>query len=341
MKTEYIKLSPDSFSPSQLKGAAEIIKRGGLVAFPTETVYGLGADACNSREAEKIYEAKGRPSNNPLIVNIATPEDAERYVYTDSRYYKIAEAFMPGPITVIMPSKHKAAEGVSAGLDTLAVRCPVHPIARALIELSGVGIAAPSANLSGRPSPTCARHVKEDLDTKIDLIIDGGDCEVGLESTIVKLSADKVVLLRPGKITYEQLTALLGEIEIADGVLEAPKKDAVVESPGMLISHYAPRAPFYLVRGEKAKTEAFLKQKLQSDNIFVLYEDGIFTENRVLSLGRAENGEDAAKRLFFALREADSLGAKEIYARYPDKNGIGLALLNRMLRASAFKIIDI
>ena len=220
MVTEYVKLDPECFDSSELERAADIIRAGGLVAFPTETVYGLGADAENPSAAEKIYAAKGRPSNNPLIVHIAKAEDAERYVYTDSRYYKIADAFMPGPVTVIMPTKHKVADSVSAGLDTLAVRCPSHPVARALIELSGKPIAAPSANTSGRPSPTSAEHVRADLDTRIDMIIDGGECEVGLESTIIKLAQDKVILLRPGKITYEMLTELLGEVEIAKGVLD-------------------------------------------------------------------------------------------------------------------------
>ena len=341
MVTEYVKLDPECFDPSELERAADIIRAGGLVAFPTETVYGLGADAENPSAAEKIYAAKGRPSNNPLIVHIAKAEDAERYVYTDSRYYKIADAFMPGPVTVIMPTKHKVADSVSAGLDTLAVRCPSHPVARALIELSDKPIAAPSANTSGRPSPTSAEHVRADLDTRIDMIIDGGECEVGLESTIIKLAQDKVILLRPGKITYEMLTELLGEVEIAKGVLDIPEPESKVESPGMLISHYAPKAPLYLVKGDSSKVDGYLSQKLCEEGVFVLSEDGALTGERVLSLGSPDNRDEAAKRLFWALREADARGACEIYAKYPDKSGIGLALLNRMLRASAFKIIEI
>ncbi len=341
MKTEYIKLDPLNFDLSELDRAADIIRSGGLVAFPTETVYGLGADAQSKEAAEKIYMAKGRPSNNPLIVHVADPADAEEYVYTDPRYYKIAYAFMPGPITVIMRSKHNVAESVCAGLDTLAVRCPKNPIARAFIKLSGKPIAAPSANTSGRPSPTSAAHVRHDLDGKVDMIIDGGECEVGLESTIIKLSGDKVILLRPGGVTYEMLTELLGEVEIASGVLSIPDPDAAVESPGMLISHYAPKAPLYLVRGERECVESFFRDKLSEDGVFVLSEDEILCSERVISLGSAMDRTQAAKRLFSALREADELGAQEIYAKYPDKSGIGLALLNRMLRASAFKIIDI
>ncbi len=341
MKTEYIKLNEKSFCATELNRAAEIIREGGLVAFPTETVYGLGADAQNALAAEKIYAAKGRPSNNPLIVHVAKPEDAELYVYTDPRYYKIAHAFMPGAVTVIMPSKHTVADSVCAGLDSLAIRCPSNRVARALIEVSGRPIAAPSANTSGRPSPTSAEHVRHDLDGKIDMIIDGGECEVGLESTIIKLTADKVILLRPGAVTYEMLTELLGEVLISDGVLDIPKQDAVVESPGMLISHYAPKAPLYLVRGSGSDVEGYLREKLKEEGVFVLYEDGVFYCEHVISLGQAEDRAQAAKRLFSALREADARGAVEIYAKYPEKSGIGLALQNRMLRAAAFKIIDI
>ena len=202
MITKYLSLCKNNFDINELKEAAEIIRSGGLVAFPTETVYGLGADALNRSAAEKIYEAKGRPSNNPLIVHISKIEDAEKYVVTDDRYYKIADAFMPGPITVIMPSKGVVADSVCAGLDTLAIRCPSHPIARAFIEMCDRPIAAPSANTSGRPSPTTADHVRHDLDQKVDMIIDGGECEVGLESTIIKLDGDSCILLRPGGVTY-------------------------------------------------------------------------------------------------------------------------------------------
>ena len=342
MKTEYLKLDRDSVTKEQLVGAARLICGGALVAFPTETVYGLGADATNEQAAEKIYRAKGRPSNNPLIVHIAKAEDAEAYVYTDERHYKIAEAFMPGPITVIMPSRHTVADTVCAGLDTLAVRCPSHPIARAFIEACGRPIAAPSANTSGRPSPTTAQHVVHDLDGKIEMIIDGGECEVGLESTIIKLEGNRCILLRPGGVTYEMLTELLGEVEIARGVLEKPAADDKVESPGMLISHYAPKAPLYLVKGNENKIRAFLSDALCETGTFVLAYEGTFDNSeKLISLGRENEQADAAKRLFSALREADERGAQKIYAAYPEKSGIGLALLNRMLRASAFKIIEL
>lgn len=340
MKTRYLKLDCDNIDLSVLNDAAEIIRSGGLVAFPTETVYGLGADALNASAADKIYEAKGRPSNNPLIVHVSKPQDAEKYVYTDKRYYKIAEAFMPGPITVIMPSKRVVADAVCAGLDTLAVRCPSHPIARAFIDACGCPIAAPSANTSGRPSPTSAAHVCHDLDGRIDMIIDGGECEVGLESTIIKLEADRCVLLRPGGITHEMLSELLGEVEIAHGVIGRPDENTKVESPGMLISHYAPKAPLYLVRGKTESVNKHLEEQLASDGVYVLSFDGLFEgSDRVISLGTDYT--DAAKRLFSALREADRLGAAEIYAPYPSQDGIGLALLNRMLRAAAYRIVEV
>ncbi len=342
MKTRYLTLDKNDFNVDRLSDAAEIIKNGGIVAFPTETVYGLGGNALDPLAADKIYQAKGRPSNNPLIVHISDINEAEKYVVTDERYYKIAEAFMPGPITVIMNSKHITANSVSAGLDTLAIRVPSHPIARAFIELCGCPIAAPSANTSGRPSPTSAAHVSHDLDGRIDMIIDGGECEVGLESTIIKLEANKCILLRPGGITHEMLCSLLGEVEIAHGVIERPDKNVRVESPGMLISHYAPKAPLYLVRGSEDSVNKFMRSKLNIPGVFVLSYDGVFDGfDRIISLGRRLDHADAAKRLFSALRDADSSGAQEIYARIPSKDGIGLALLNRMLRAAAYRIIDV
>lgn len=342
MNTRYLTLDRACFDIKELESAAEIIRAGGLVAFPTETVYGLGADALNKSAAEKIYEAKGRPSNNPLIVHISKIEDAEKYVEVDERYYKIASAFMPGPITVIMPSKKVVADSVCAGLDTLAIRCPSHPIARAFIEACDRPIAAPSANTSGRPSPTTAAHVKHDLDGRVDMIIDGGECEVGLESTIIKLEEGRCVLLRPGGVTYEMLCELLGEVEIAHGVLSKPHEDDKVESPGMLIAHYAPKAPLYLVRGDERQVVEYLENKINTESAYVLSFDGALSESdRIISLGNKTDKTEAGQRLFAALREADELGAESIYAPYPDKEGIGLALLNRMLRAAAFKIIEL
>ena len=209
MKTEIFNISPDTVESStekeRIAKAADIIKQGGLVAFPTETVYGLGGNATDKNAAAKIYAAKGRPSDNPLIIHIAEPEDAERYAFTNPTYYKLAEAFMPGPLTVILPKRDIIPSEVTGGLSTVAIRCPAHPIARELIKAADVAIAAPSANLSGSPSPTCGEHVINDLNGRIDAIISGGDSEIGLESTIVKAEDDKLTLLRPGAITADAL----------------------------------------------------------------------------------------------------------------------------------------
>ena len=205
MKTEIIRVDLSRLydSINDIKNAAEIIRAGGLVAFPTETVYGLGGDGTSSDAARKIYAAKGRPSDNPLIIHIAEPSDAEKYTYTNDTYYKLAERFMPGPLTVVLKAKDSIPPETRGGLSTVAVRCPSHPVARKLIELSGRPIAAPSANLSGSPSPTSACHVIDDMQSRVDVIIDGGNCEIGLESTIVKIEDDgSMVLLRPGKVTF-------------------------------------------------------------------------------------------------------------------------------------------
>lgn len=342
-KTKIIKVRPDNFTPDELYEAGEIIKRGGLVAFPTETVYGLGANALLDTAVKKIYEAKGRPGNNPLIAHISRPEEASLYCETDDRYNMLAKAFMPGPLTVIMKSRGVAAPAVSAGLGTLAVRCPENPIARALIEKSGVPVAAPSANLSGRPSPTTAERVIEDLDGRVDMIIDGGECTVGLESTIVLLDTDKAVLLRPGFITYEELSAVLGSVVISDAVTGKLKEGERPLSPGMMYRHYAPAAPLYLVRsGNSKKRCAFMRERIEkNENTVILCYEGELEGERVISLGKTNDPAEQAHRLFEALRRADELKAGEIYAPYPDKEGIGLALLNRMLRASAYNVIDI
>ena len=198
--------------------AAGILKNGGLVVFPTETVYGLGGNALDSDAAKKIYAAKGRPSDNPLIIHIAQPKDAEKYCITNEIYYRLADAFMPGPLTVILPKRDIVPSSVTGGLSTVAVRCPSHPIARELISASGFPIAAPSANISGKPSPTCAEYVIEDMSGRVDMIIDGGECEIGLESTIVKIENDGLILLRPGGITCDALSCVCENVKVADAV---------------------------------------------------------------------------------------------------------------------------
>ena len=254
MQTKIFSMSATDVDADAINECGEIIKHGGLVAFPTETVYGLGADATDADAAKKIYAAKGRPSDNPLIIHIANPADAEKYAYTQPVFYKLADAFMPGPLTVIMKKKNSIPDGVTGGLDTVAVRCPDHPIARALISASETAIAAPSANLSGSPSPTLGEHVVADMNGIIDAIIDGGICEIGLESTIVKIDGDdEITLLRPGKITVEDLERVASRVKIADAVVDKlqaliresyPNADILVRPTRVLCSYYAEKGGY-------------------------------------------------------------------------------------------------
>ncbi len=346
MNTDVIKISSIEESQRDLAKAASIIKNGGLVAFPTETVYGLGADATNPDAAAKIYAAKGRPSDNPLIIHICEPNEAERYTYTTALYYKIAEHFMPGPITVVMKSRSCIPGCTRGGLDTVAVRCPENKIARELIRLSGVPIAAPSANLSGSPSPTCAEHVIKDMLGRCDMIIDGGACSVGLESTIVRIdSDDTVTLLRPGKVTAADLRSLGINVLISHAVTEELGSDERVESPGMKYKHYAPKKPFYLLDGDIESCVEFIKSKQEKNIGIIAYsEDVEYLKNNVPNLviyefGAKDNCEEQAQRLFDLLRRADSEAIELLYAPLPVVEGIGLALYNRMIRAAAHNII--
>ncbi len=334
-------------SKQTIQDAACLIRGGSLVIFPTETVYGLGADATNAEACKRIYEAKGRPSDNPLIIHIAVPNDAEKYTYTSPLYDKIAEAFMPGPITVIMPAKEIVPLTVRSGLETVAVRCPSHPVSRALISACGVPIAAPSANLSGKPSPTCFAHVKEDMDGRVDMILDGGPCEVGLESTIVKIESDNTLtLLRPGKITPEDLYRVCQTIHIAPSVLDKLAEGETVLSPGMKYRHYAPNAPVYLLKGDAIMRQNFLSARKEYFGLLCYNEEadgyrGIMAIEDVYRIGASSDMETQAHLLFYALREADKKGYDAIYAPLPEASGMGLALYNRMIRASAYQIIDL
>ena len=341
MNTEIIRTDGKTVDATSLAHAADTIRRGGLVVFPTETVYGLGGDGTNANAAKCIYAAKGRPSDNPLIIHVATPEQAEDYAHTNETYYKLAKAFMPGPLTVILPKKDVIPYSVTGGLETVAVRCPSHPIAHALISACGVPVAAPSANLSGKPSPTCARHVIDDLCGRVDMIIDGGDCEIGLESTIVKLDGSRATLLRPGAITVDALRCVCSSVDIAPAVLEQLSADARPESPGMKYRHYAPEVPLVLLDGEEADVVAFLKQERVKHKCAVLcYSEEVLLlgGDYMIDIGDANDVETQAKKLFTALRDADAFGVDIIYAHLPQKDGIGLALYNRMIRAAAHTI---
>ena len=343
METKVFKVdSPDS---EAVAFAASVIKSGGLVVFPTETVYGLGADALSADAAEKIYKAKGRPSDNPLIIHIANPRDAEKYTYTSEIYYKLAAHFMPGPLTVVMKARDIVPLKTRGGLETVAVRCPENAVARRLIELSGTTIAAPSANLSGSPSPTVAEHVIDDMDGRVEVILDGGSSDFGLESTIVKIDEDdRLTLLRPGKITPEDLRALGFDIVVAGAVTEGMKEGEVALSPGMKYRHYAPKATFTLLDGEFDAICEFLAEKSgQSVAFFAYEEDKCLLEEKKLditiyTLGSKFDEKTQAKNLFRLLRVADKNNHKEIFAPLPEMTGIGLALYNRMIRAAAHTI---
>ena len=347
MQTEIVKigeLTPES--EKILHRAAEILSAGGLVVFPTETVYGLGADATSSLAAARIYEAKNRPSDNPLIIHIADPSDAVAYAYTNEVYERLSSLFMPGPLTVILHARESIPKTTRGGLPTVAVRCPSHPVARRLIALFGRPIAAPSANLSGSPSPTRAMHVIDDMDTRVHMIIDGGDSDFGLESTIVRIDEDgALTLLRPGAITPEDITSAGFTLRIADAVTNQLKEGEIAQSPGMKYRHYAPSSPVILIDGETDKVISYYKEHTTKNSAVLCYEEefsrirGELPFVTAYSFGKHEDAEFRAHALFSILREADKHSHDVIYAPLPEAHGIGLALYNRMIRAAAYQII--
>ena len=349
MTTKIILVDPTHVETggNELKNAAEIIKQGGLVAFPTETVYGLGGDGTNPEASRRIYAAKGRPSDNPLIIHIAHPEDAEKYTYTNDTYYRLAEHFMPGPLTVVLKAKESVPPETRGGLATVAVRCPLHPVARRLIELSDRPIAAPSANLSGSPSPTSARHVVDDMQGRVDMIIDGGDCEIGLESTIVKIEEDgAMVLLRPGKITVSEL-ACIAPISLADAVTDKLREGQVALSPGMKYRHYAPSSPLLLLDGDLSQVTEYIKKENKEKIAILCYTDDKdsiaeqIPDADIYLLGARDNIDEQARHLFSILRDADKHDYDVIYEPLPSIEGVGLALYNRMIRAAAHTVINL
>ncbi|MDE6124192.1 MAG: threonylcarbamoyl-AMP synthase [Eubacterium sp.] len=319
--------------------AGEIIKSGGLVAFPTETVYGLGADALNEEAVKKIYIAKGRPSDNPLIVHIAEKEDIIPLVKEVTPAAKaLIDKFFPAPLTIILQKSEWIGNTVSGGLDTVAVRMPQNETARALIRAAGTPIAAPSANTSGLPSPTKAKHVIDDMNGKIDAIICGEDCDFGVESTVITLATEIPTILRPGAITKEMLEDVIGKVDVAKAVLEGMGQNEVAASPGMKYKHYAPKAKVLLVNASKEKYEAFVNSK--KDAFALCFEEDNITIPKV-TFGKESDDCSQAKELFDALRQLDEMGAKKVYARIPHKNGVGMAVYNRLIRAAAFCIIDL
>lgn len=325
---------------ADIKTAAEILRNGGVVAIPTETVYGLAADAFNEDAVNNIFKAKGRPNDNPLIVHISD----FKQIYTlasevPESAKKLAEKFWPGPLTMILPKKDEVPLATSGGLDTIAVRFPAHPVANKIISLS-CPLAAPSANISGFPSPTAFEYVEADMIGRADAICDGGDCDVGVESTVITLATPVPVLLRPGGITFEQLQDVLGEVQLADAILNPMKKDETAPSPGMKYKHYSPLASLTVVRGNFEEFKEYA-DKSDFDAVMCFEEEEEHFKNKItVTFGSENDPLSQAQRLFLALRELDEKGAQQVLVRSPSKKGVGLAVCNRLYRAAAFRFVD-
>lgn len=337
-----------SNTKQNIETAAKIIKNSGVVGIPTETVYGLAADALNGGAVAKIFKAKGRPMDNPLIVHISDVCDIERLGLVsdfDDRAKRLAERFWPGPLTIIMKKSGIIPDEVSAGLDTVAIRLPSHPVARELIKCSGTVLAAPSANKSGSPSPTTARHVMDDLDGLIDAVIDGESCDVGIESTVLTLATDTPRLLRPGYITVEQIESVIGHIDVDKAVLCKLDSNERVASPGMKYKHYSPKCRVVLVNGDRQKFIDFINDKYSCDNTVraICYDEDInYIDAKCIAIGKESDEKRQAQCLFDALRGVDEMGdASVVYAHCPKKTGIGMALYNRLIRAAAFEVINL
>jgi len=350
MKTEILEARTDTAAGLEnIERAAACIRAGGLVVFPTETVYGLGADGTRAETSEKIYKAKGRPSDNPLIIHIADPQDAALYAETNALYDRLAEAFMPGPLTVVMQAKDSVPMTTRGGLSTVAVRCPAHPVANLLIRKAGVCIAAPSANLSGKPSPTDAMQVAEDMTGRVDIILDDGSADFGLESTIVKIENEgSLTLLRPGRITPEELEAAAHvPLAISDAVTDRLKEGEAAPSPGMKYRHYAPAAPVTLLDGTVEQCIAYIGSIGEEKIGIIAYDDDVslyqsaFPNAKIYAFGKKEDELSQAHLLFALLRRADKDALAHIYAPLPRKSGIGLALYNRMIRAASHHILHL
>ena len=340
-------LKPDG---QALEKAAALLRAGELVGIPTETVYGLAADGLNQQAALKIFEAKQRPADNPLIEHIAHMDQLKELIRGElpEQARALAQAFWPGPLTMILPKSQRVPQAVCAGLDTVAIRMPSHPVAHALIEKCGLPLAAPSANRSGRPSPTRASHVLEDMKGRIPLILDGGPCEVGLESTVVELSGDKVWVLRPGGVTPEMIEAVLGGVWVDESVLTPLQPGQVVRSPGMKYRHYAPKGSLTIVKGAPERVagriaqlyDEAVSQGASAAILCMKQNEARYGHRRVHPLGQRPGLDSVASDLFDALRLMDEQKVERIFAEAVDAHGLGLAIMNRMGRAAAFHVLD-
>lgn len=329
-----------SGSRDDLEKAALLIKNGELVGIPTETVYGLGADASNEKAVKSIFAAKGRPTDNPLIVHLASFGDAVRYTsHIPDIARKIADRFCPGPLTIVLPKNENIPMVTSGGLDTVGIRIPSHPVMHALIELSGCPIAAPSANTSGLPSPTCAEHVMRDMNGRIAAVVDGGQSKFGVESTVISIEDEQTVrILRPGCITREMLLEVCGEVIIDHAILHELDPEETAASPGMKYKHYSPKADVAVIEGDLKAFSHYVAEH-NGDGVYSLIFDG---DEEGFPYKYMTYGRDSAEQahwLFQRLRELDELGAKRVYVRAPSSEGVGLAVYNRLIRAAGFEVI--
>ena len=347
MKTIVEKITKEQLNTEEGKKiigqAGDFLKEGGLVAFPTETVYGLGADALNKTASTKIYAAKGRPSDNPLIVHITNMGALDKIAdIIPEVAYKVADAYWPGPLTMILPKSDIIPNEVCAGLDTVAIRMPSHPIAHEIIKKCGFPLAAPSANTSGKPSPTTAAHVMNDMDGKIAAVVDGGSCSVGVESTVVTLACPVPRVLRPGGVTPDQLRAVLGEVEIDKAVFKALESGEKVLSPGMKYKHYSPNAHVIIVKGDFDKFASLVAEP-RSERTCAVCFDG--EEDKIsvpaYPYGHADSPEEQARELFDVLRHVDDEKMELAFVRFPSLDGVGMAVYNRLLRAAGFEVIEL
>ena len=332
-------------SQQDIQTAADLLRTGGLVGIPTETVYGLGANGLDPAAVGRIFQAKGRPQDNPLILHIPGADWLERYCRDiPAAAYELARRFWPGPLTMVLRRRDNVPDQVTAGLDTVGMRCPAHPLCRAVIQAADVPVAAPSGNTSGRPSPSTAAHMLEDMDGRIDAILDGGPCAMGVESTIVDLTCTPPRLLRPGGITLEQLRAALGEVAVDPAVTRLMGAGERPRAPGMKYRHYAPKAPVTVVTGEPERSAAYIAAHAGPGDGVICFEEFLPMyaggARPVMSLGPAGDKGEQARRVFDALRAFDHTAVSAIWAQCPDSGGIGLAVTNRLNKAAGFHIVE-
>ena len=331
------------FSDENIARGAQILKNGGLLGIPTETVYGLGANALDADACRRIYEAKGRPQDNPLIIHVPDSSWLPRYCReVPESAYRLAEAFWPGPLTMILPKREIVPARTTGGLDTVGVRCPNHPVTLALIRAADVPVAAPSGNTSGRPSPTTAADMMEDMDGKIDGVFDGGPCRVGVESTIIDLTCTPPRLLRAGGLPLEALQSVLGEVIVDRCITQLMTGDERPKAPGMKYRHYAPKAPVTVVTGDGVKSAGYIRAHAPAGAGVICFSEfaALFPEQVVHDLGPEGDKSEQARRVLDALRAFDATAVPEIYAQCPDDAGLGLAIGNRLKKAAGFHVVE-